>query len=215
MVIRLALFLLARSGKINITDLQTSVDFKGYEIDELYSGTPTLLFNTFHEPVKNTDKANTTYIDIGCGKGRALIQGIEAGFKNVVGVEFVPLIANQGRENIKTAMKMLNKDVNWEIVSQDVREYKFPATNLVLYLFNPFDASIFEVFLNNLLLDLEANPRQATLIYNHSYCAPMLDACELMERVNYSSRSKLALNFLSNHSYGAWRFKYPNVSYDA
>lgn len=195
------------SAIINISDLNDSVDFMGYEIDELYSATPMILFNQLHSLFTDKEKQESTYIDVGCGKGRTLINGLKFGFKNLIGVEFVPSIAELGRRNINNILESQNLDVSCEIVSEDIRTFQYPETDLILYLFNPFDLSVFEVFLSNLLEDLKKNPREATIIYYHSHCEKTLDDCEALERVKYSPLSRLKLKLLSPHIYGAWRYK--------
>jgi len=197
------------STNISISELQDKLDFTDYAIDELYSGTPTLLFKACHEPIMGPGKKNMTYIDIGCGKARIMIQGIETGFNRLIGVELVPSIADLGRKNIRKALTQMNKTANWDIVSQDVQSYAYPDTDLALYLYNPFDPPVFEKFLDNLINNLNANPRKMTLIYHHAYCADLLDACPVLERVKYSFWSKTMLKLFSNHSYGAWHYTPP------
>jgi len=195
------------SNIINISSLDEQIDFTGYNIDELYSATPFALFNMLHGPVISKDKDYATYVDVGCGKGRTLMKGIKFGFKNLIGVEFVPSIAKQANENLQKAMDGLKLKAKCEIVCQDIRTFKYPDTNLVLYLYNPFDPEVFQGFLDNLLRDLKANPRNATLIYYHSHCDKMLDDCDLLDRINYGFMTRMKLKILSNHSYGAWRFQ--------
>ena len=176
----------------------------------LYSGTPTLLFKDVHAPIINMDKDKVTYIDVGCGKGRVLIQALDAGFKNLIGVEFVPDIAAQSRDNMALAIGKLNDDaqksINCQIISQDIRQYKYPNTPLILYLFNPFDPIIFQAFMDNLLKDLAENPRPMTLIYSNAHCQDILDACQELRRLEYSPLARLKLKCLSSHSYGAWEY---------
>ena len=196
---------------INISDIDGHDNlFANYDIDELYSGTPTLLFKDVHAPIINMDKDKVTYIDVGCGKGRVLIQALDAGFKNLIGVEFVPDIAAQSRDNMALAIGKLNDDtqksINCQIISQDIRQYKYPNTPLILYLFNPFDPIIFQAFMDNLLKDLAENPRPMTLIYSNAHCQDILDACQELQRLEYSSLPRLKLKCLSSHSYGAWQY---------
>jgi len=199
------------SKLVKISDLNEKIDFTGYDIDELYSATPTMLFNLLHWPITSDDKDYATYVDIGCGKGRALLKGMKIGFKNLIGVEFVPSIANQATENIQKIFDKNILETKCKIVCQDIRAYKYPDTNLVIYLYNPFDPVVFKGFLDNLLNDLQANPRKTTLIYYHPHCHDLLDDCDVFERINYSFMSRAALKIFSNHSYGAWRFKHEKV----
>jgi len=127
------------------------------------------------------------------------------------GVEFVPSIAKQANENLQKSMDSLILKAKCEVVCQDIRTYKYPETDLVLYLYNPFDPIIFQPFLDNLLNDLRANPRKAKIIYYHSHCQKILDDCDMLERIDYDIMTRMKLKVLSRHSYGAWRFKHEKV----
>jgi len=196
------------SRVINISDLNEPEDFIGYEIDELYSATPMILFNILHSIVTRKEKRESTYIDVGCGKGRTLIKGLKVGFKNLIGVEFIPSIAEQGVANVNNIIESWNLDTTCEIVCEDIRNFQYPETDLILYLYNPFDHNVFEVFLKNLLDDLGKTPRKATLIYYHSHCQDILDDCDKLERVEYSLMTRMKLKLLSTHNYGVWSYKH-------
>lgn len=196
------------SAVVNISDLDESVDFTGYEIDELYSATPMVIFNLLHSLVTRKEKRDYTYIDVGCGKGRTLVKGIQFGFKKLIGVEFVPSIAKQGVVNVNKTLDNHNDDATCDIVCEDIRHFQYPDTDLILYLYNPFDLDVFEGFLSNLLADLRRNPRQATLIYYHSHCEKVLDECDAFERLEYSFLTRMKLKLLSTHDYGTWQYKH-------
>lgn len=205
-------FNIETSEVINITDLTDSIDFTDYEIDELYSATPGGLFKDLHSPVSEKEKRESTYIDVGCGKGRALIKSLQFGFKNLIGVEFVPSIAEQAIINVNKTKDSWVLDATCGVVCHDIRTFQYPDTNLILYLYNPFDPTVFEVFLSNLLEDLRMNPRKMTLIYYHSHCESILDDCDELERVKYNKLTRMKLKTLSIHAYGAWRYKHNNLT---
>lgn len=73
-----------------------------------------------------------TFIDLGCGKGRALILAREAGFRDLIGVEMSAKLA-------KAAIRNLRKlDIAAEIVTCDAGAYRFPDRPIVVFLYNPF-----------------------------------------------------------------------------
>lgn len=192
---------------VNISQIKTQKPlFQNYDIDELYSGTPVLLFDALHELIDAKDREQITYIDIGAGKARMMMQAMEAGFKNLCGVEFVPALAQAGRENISTFQDREQIKADWEIIAKDARTLNYPKTDMVIYLFNPFDPPVFKEFLDNLVQDLKLRPRKMILIYNHSHCADMLDDSPELERVNYPFLAEMKLKCLSLHDYGAWQF---------
>jgi SAM-dependent methyltransferase len=78
-----------------------------------------------------------TFLDCGCGKGRALAVAAEFPFRRIIGVEisdpiFAVLARNMaaiGREDI-------------EIIQADIRSVLLPDGDLLLYLYNPFGQEI-------------------------------------------------------------------------
>lgn len=193
-------------ANVDAADLADVIDLTGYEGDEeMYAGTPSLLFGALHAPLSDMDRAETTYIDVGCGKGRMLIQAIEAGFCNVVGVEFAKPLAELARKNLNLALG--GKNGNWRVEEADARTYRYPDGPIAVFIYNPFDPPVFEAFLANLRQDLEARPRDARVIYNHTLCGDMLDADSAFERLSYHGTNRFYACTLNPHPFGAWRYK--------
>jgi len=79
----------------------------------------------------------STFVDYGCGKGRALILALQAGFHNVVGVEFDPRLAHVAQVNLARARR-LNIEGNVRIEVVDAAGFSLPPGPLVGFLYNPF-----------------------------------------------------------------------------
>jgi len=80
------------------------------------------------------DWSQFTFVDLGCGKGRALLLARELGFGRIIGVEFAPALAKMARRNAPFA----------EVVVGDAAEYLFPTCPLVVFLYNPFDEVVLQ-----------------------------------------------------------------------
>lgn len=76
------------------------------------------------------------FVDLGCGKGRGLILGAEAGFTRVIGVEFAPELLEDCRDNLRRA-RCLSR-VATELYLMDAAEFIPPPGPLVVFLYNPF-----------------------------------------------------------------------------
>jgi len=195
-------------ANVDAVDVADEVDLAGYEGDEeMYAGTPSQIFNALHAPLLGIDRAKTTYIDVGCGKGRMLIQASQAGFAKVVGVEFAASLAQTARENLRVALGAATENESWRIDNDDARTYRYPDGDIVLFLYNPFDAPIFEAFIDNLIADLQERPRRLEIIYNNPKCAEILDASPAFERMAYQGLNKSYLRFSNPHAFGAWRYR--------
>ncbi len=88
----------------------------------------------------------TTFVDVGCGKGRALIIAAMYPFKRIIGIEYAPDLAKTCRKNLKK----LHLSDKCEIVVGDAVDFRFPNGKLLALLFNPFNHFILDRVLKNL-----------------------------------------------------------------
>jgi SAM-dependent methyltransferase len=106
-----------------------------------------------------------TFIDFGSGKGRVLLAASEYPFGRIVGVEFAEELHIQAVDNIRRYRSRSQRCRVVESVHADATEYPIPDTPLVLYFFNPFARPVFTTVLASITASLEANPRDALLVY--------------------------------------------------
>ena len=82
----------------------------------------------------------STFVDIGAGMGRAMILAAEYPFKQVWGIELSPGLYEVARENLETAKTRTPRCRDLRLVRGDARIADYPPGDLVVFLFNPFDA---------------------------------------------------------------------------
>ena len=84
---------------------------------------------------------DATFVDVGAGMGRAILIASEYPFKQILGIELSPALFEIARENVARAhdLRTLCRDVR--LTRGDARKRRFPSGNLVMFLFNPFDAA--------------------------------------------------------------------------
>ncbi len=93
-----------------------------------------------------------TFVDIGAGKGRAMLVAAEAPFREVVGIELTPAMAAVARENLDTAQSRPNQLLApLRLVEGDALALPFPEGPLLLFLFNPFEAPAVRRLLRRLI----------------------------------------------------------------
>jgi SAM-dependent methyltransferase len=88
----------------------------------------------------------TTFVDVGSGKGRVLIVAATYPFERIVGVEYSPALVAICRNNLQK----LHISDKCEVIVTDAADFKFPDGNLLAFLYNPFDSAILERVLKNL-----------------------------------------------------------------
>ena len=117
-----------------------------------------------------------TFVDVGCGKGRALLVAANLGFKQVIGVEFVHELAVTARKNLAKL-----SITNATVVEIDAVDYRFPPrSDIVVYFFNPFSEEVMQKVIVNLG---ESFPRKLYVIYACPQCAGLFDASGLLTRL--------------------------------
>jgi len=111
--------------------------------------------------------SDSVFVDLGSGKGRALLLASQYGFKRVVGVEFSPELCQIARRNWSAYRKKSGIDVDVQIVEADVVDYEIEDDENVFFLNNPFDGVVLDKVLKNIERSIEKKHRQVWLIYNH------------------------------------------------
>jgi len=106
-----------------------------------------------------------TFVDLGCGKGRALLLASNLPFKQIIGVELSPQLHHMSLLNIRRFRSDSQRCTNIVSLCQNATEYAFPPENLVLYLFNPFGAEVLRSVVANLESTLRTVPRRVYVIY--------------------------------------------------
>src|SRR5260370_30585532 len=81
-----------------------------------------------------------SFVDLGCGKGRAVMMASEFGFREVVGVELHAALAGIAEANVAVWSAGGRAVCPVRIVCGEATEFAFPDGACLLYLFNPFAA---------------------------------------------------------------------------
>jgi SAM-dependent methyltransferase len=111
-----------------------------------------------------TNFSEFTFIDIGAGKGRALLLASEFSFRRIIGVELLPELAEIARENIRE-FERRGMRFGIELICQDATNFNFPPEPAVVFLFNPLPQADLRRVLQNLERSLHENPRPAYVAY--------------------------------------------------
>ncbi|MEY9183904.1 SAM-dependent methyltransferase [Bradyrhizobium sp. USDA 326] len=85
-----------------------------------------------------------TFVDLGCGKGRALIAASQHGFARVIGVEFAKSLVDIAIKNSKIA------GVRVEVRNEDAAQFEFPEGDIIVFMFNPFRETVMRQVMCNL-----------------------------------------------------------------
>ncbi len=87
-------------------------------------------------------RGNSTYIDVGSGKGRTVLLASELGFKAAIGVDLAGFACEVARRNLVSFRSATRPRSPCEIINADATQYDLPAGDLVLFFNNPFGADV-------------------------------------------------------------------------
>lgn len=88
------------------------------------------------------DPRRYLFVDLGCGKARALILAAEYGFRRVLGVELSPPLHRLACRNVEAFRRLRPESPPIVVHCGDAATYPLPAGDTVLFLNNPFKEPI-------------------------------------------------------------------------
>jgi SAM-dependent methyltransferase len=115
------------------------------------------------------------FVDLGCGKGRAVMMASEYGFREAVGVELHASLAEIAEANIAVWTAAGQAVCPIRIVCQDATEFMFPSGACLLYLFNPFAAPVMKRLVERIEDDFAGRPGGLDLIYFNPESGQLLE----------------------------------------
>jgi hypothetical protein len=135
------------------------------------------------------DLSAYTFIDIGSGKSRTVLLASHYNFARIIGVEFAKELVACARRNIASFRCDRQRCRDLRIVEADAAQFAFPDTPLVLFFYNPFAQSVFDIVLNNIAASLKAHKRDCCIVYGSSshnaigWAKPAILATGLFEEI--------------------------------
>lgn len=146
------------------------------------------------------------FIDLGSGKGRALLLAAEYPFRQVIGVELCPRLHRIAQRNIRRIAK---HSAAWgsshafapaASVQADAADFPLPSGPLIVYMWNSFGQPVMRKVLENLRASYAAEPREIFIVYMHPELEEMLDREAWLTRL-WSMEIEM-----SEEDYAAWAF---------
>jgi predicted RNA methylase len=107
------------------------------------------------------DHSRFAFVDLGSGKGRALMLAAAYPFRRIIGVEFARELHEAAQKNVLA----LPDDSKIELVHGDAADFRLPDGAVALFLYNPFGEELVRRVARNALSSLQENPRDFRLFY--------------------------------------------------
>ena len=138
-----------------------------------------------------------SFLDIGAGKGRAMLLASEFAFHQIIGVEMNPALAAIARRNLEVWQKkrdalnelllknrqLLSGRRRWitakpsqsiRLLEADATELEYPDGPCLVYLFNPFREVVMRRLLRNLERQFARRPGELDILYVNHECRDVL-----------------------------------------
>jgi 16S rRNA G966 N2-methylase RsmD len=144
-----------------------NLEYRSYEVIKYR-----LLFSILNR--SSLDKTHSTFLDYGCGKGRAIIAAATFHFRKIIGVEISDLLIPLVKANIN---KMRQKKTNViQIIQTNAADYIVPSDVNIIYLFNPFVGETLRQVMNTIYSSYKQFPRKIHIIFfNNKHFDSIID----------------------------------------
>ena len=123
------------------------------------------------------------FVDMGSGKGRALLVASEFAFAKIVGIELSPHLHRIAEENIARYTPASQQCTAFELQCMNVVDYDYGPEPLVLFLFDPFGREIVRSVVANLEASLSAKPRDVFVVYVYPQFEDVLQSSPALRKV--------------------------------
>ena len=124
-----------------------------------------------------------TFVDMGSGKGRALLVASEFPVSKIVGVELSDNLHRIAEENVKLYKPSSQQCTDFDLKCMDALAYDHGDEPLVLYLFDPFGREIMQEVVAKLENSLKENPREAYVVYVYPQYDDLLQNSPVLQKV--------------------------------
>lgn len=104
------------------------------------------------------------FVDIGCGKGRALCVASWFGFRKLTGIDFSEHLCSAARNNLLLTRRKF-PSIDFSVINNDAFYFEIPKDADCIFLFNPFDEIILSGVVGNLDISLHMYPRKIAIVY--------------------------------------------------
>ena len=104
------------------------------------------------------------FLDIGCGKGRAMCVAASYGFKKVTGIDFAKQLIDAAEKNLAQT-KDLHPSLEYSLLWKDVVSFEIGHEVSTVFMFNPFDEILMQTVIRKINDSHRLHPRSVYILY--------------------------------------------------
>ena len=129
-----------------------------------------------------SDFRQFTFIDIGSGKGRALLLAKQYEFRRIIGVEVLPELHQIAHENVRNLQESA-PNTSIELLCQDATQFIFPPEPSVIFLFNPLRPASLSKLVKKIEASVAQSPRPLYVAYANPVLEHVMASCQFLTNV--------------------------------
>ena len=122
--------------------------------------------------------AGSKIIDIGCGKGIAIMTMAKFPFSQITGCDLSPELIRTAEANL---LRLGIKGVT--LYCCDAAQFTQLEDYTHVFFFNPFSGEVFKTVMGNIVTSLNRRPRKLTIIYHNPTCHDVIVATSVFDKV--------------------------------
>lgn len=127
---------------------------------------------------------NFEFIDIGCGKGRALILAAETGFGKISGIELSESLVEVARENISKYRARRPGACVIDVMCSPSDDFEVPDRDIVVFLYNPFVGATMQTLIDKLSHAAATADNEIYILYRNPVCHELISANQYVDTLH-------------------------------
>ena len=136
-----------------------------------------------------------TFVDLGAGKGWALLLASEYRFKSITGVEYSKVLADSASVHIRTHQEKIGSHACIQCIWGDATDFNLPNERTILYLYNPFQGAVMDRVIANIEMSLRDHPRDLWVIYANPWEGRKFRRSPMFETIEWNSEYSVHRSF--------------------
>ncbi len=169
------------SGLLPGTTIAQGTEWQPQELTAYYGVAPSILHGVIDvwlgECAPQMPINRTVFLDVGAGKGRAMLLASQYPFLRVEGVELNPVLAGIAQANIERWAQDASAGAlaPLHLHQADATRHPLPPEPTLAYLFHPFEAKLLRRFVRHVAASVKERPRPFDLVYVNAEHDSLLD----------------------------------------
>ena len=141
-----------------------------------------------------------TFVDLGAGMGRAMLLASKFPFREVVGVELHPALVRTAKKNLTVWRAGGRGLAPLRIQMEDAAQFIFPPNPTLVFLFNPFGATVLRRVMSGVATQFATRPNQLDLIYVNCEQESVLATNPGLKRIFMGSIARSRADAIADHT---------------